>query len=246
MSQIFAHRGASGLYPENTMKAFKEAEKSGCDGIELDVQRTKDGHLVVIHDETVNRTTNGKGIVASLTLKQIRALDASYNKKKWFSNNKVPTLDEVLDWLGGNPLLCNIELKNDKVDYKGMEEEVLQKVAEYNLDDRIIYSSFNLQSIIRLRELDASVSIAPIYSKKGVNPSLLASSLSANAIHANHRVMTPALMDACQRMNIPVRLYTLNDPAKLKMWIGAGLGGVITDFPDRAVKVRESLQRNDS
>ncbi|KIL45931.1 glycerophosphodiester phosphodiesterase [Jeotgalibacillus campisalis] len=242
MSQIFAHRGASGLYPENTMKAFKEAEKTGCDGIELDVQRTKDGHLVVIHDETVNRTTNGTGMVGSLTLKQIRALDASYNKKKWFTHNKVPTLEEVLEWLQGNSLLCNIELKNDKVAYEGMEEDVLQKVAGYNLDHRIIYSSFNHQSIIRLRELDENATIAPIYSKKGVNPSLLAASTSANAIHANYRVMTPALMNACQRMNIPVRLYTLNDQGKLIKWMQAGLQGIITDFPDRAMKIRDSLE----
>lgn len=244
MSQIFAHRGASGTYPENTMKAFKEAEKSGCDGIELDVQRTKDGALVIIHDETVNRTTDGRGIVAEMTKKQIRSLDASYNKKKWFSQPKIPLLEEVFEWLLTNEMICNVELKNDKVRYEGMEEEVLQKIAEYGLSDRIILSSFNPASISLLRELDSDISIAPIYSKKGVNPLLLAATTSANAVHANYRVMTPALMESCQRMNIPVRLYTLNHEPKITKWMLAGLSGIITDYPERVVKIRETLMKN--
>ncbi|WP_167578575.1 glycerophosphodiester phosphodiesterase [Jeotgalibacillus proteolyticus] len=243
MTQIFAHRGASGIHPENTMKAFKEAYKAGCDGIELDVQRTKDGVLVVIHDETVNRTTNGKGMVGKLTYKEIRSLNAGYNKRKWFTHDKVPTLDEVFEWLKGNNLLCNVELKTDKVKYPGLEEDVLQKIAQYSLSDRMILSSFNLQTLMRLHELGTSIPKAAIYSKKGVNPSLLAQTTNASAIHANHRVMTPALMESCQRMNIQVRLYTLNQPAKLKEWMEAGLAGVITDYPDRAFKVRKELLR---
>ena len=241
MTQIFAHRGSSGIYPENTMKAFKEAYKSGCDGIELDVQRTKDGELVVIHDETVNRTTNGKGKVALMTLKEIRALNASYNKKRWFTHPKIPTLDEVFEWLQKNELICNVELKNDKIRYEGMEEEVLQKIAEYNLHPRIVISSFNHQSVLLMHELDPTIKIAPIYSKKGVNPLLLASSTNASAIHANVHVMTTALMDSCQRMKIPVRLYTLNQEAKIKKWMTAGVSGVITDYPERAFKIRNEL-----
>lgn len=241
MTQIFAHRGSSGTYPENTMKAFKEAYKSGCDGIELDVQRTRDGELVVIHDETVNRTTNGKGKVALMTLKEIRALNASYNKKRWFTHPKIPTLDEVFEWLQSNELICNVELKNDKVRYEGMEEEVLQKIAKFKLHSRIVISTFNHQSVVRLHELDPTIKIAPIYSKKGVNPLLLATSTNASAIHANVRVMTPALMNSCQHMNVPVRLYTLNQEAKIKKWMMAGVSAVITDYPERAIKVRDQL-----
>ncbi|MEW9500366.1 glycerophosphodiester phosphodiesterase [Jeotgalibacillus marinus] len=241
MTQIFAHRGSSGMYPENTMRAFKEAEKTGCEGIELDVQRTKDGVLVVIHDEFVNRTTNGRGAVASLTLKEIKELDASYNKKTWFSHNRIPTLDEVFQWLQGNQLICNVELKNNKVRYRGMEEEVLQKIAAFKLDDRIILSSFNHQSIILLHELDPTASIAPIYSKKGVNPLLLATTTHACAVHANYRVMTQAQMESCQRAKVPVRLYTINQEPLLEQWMNMGVSGVITDFPERAMVVRNNL-----
>ena len=122
MTKIFAHRGSKGTHPENTLASFKEAVRVGSDGIELDVHLTKDGHLVVIHDETVDRTTNGTGEIRNLTLAEIKAMDAG----GWFHNKyageKIPTLEEVLlllTELGFNGQL-NIELKTDVIQYKGL------------------------------------------------------------------------------------------------------------------------------
>ncbi|TFD92235.1 glycerophosphodiester phosphodiesterase [Jeotgalibacillus sp. R-1-5s-1] len=237
MSQIIAHRGDSGHYPENTMKAFKKAVVAGCDAIELDVQRSKDGELVVIHDETVNRTTDGTGYVKDLTLKELRQL--KIKKSRFLRTEKIPMLDEVLHWLQNEAIMCHIELKNDKVRYEGMEKEILQKVAEFKLDNRIVYSSFNLDSVTTLKKLDSPSEVAFIYNKKGVNPLLLQQTIGADAIHANYRVMTEQLMRDCQRHGFPVRLYTLNQVSLIQKWMDAGLSGVITDFPGRALQLKK-------
>src|SRR5690625_4206670 len=123
MTKIFAHRGSSGTHPENTMSAFKEAERVGADGIELDVHYTKDDQLVVIHDNTVNRTTKGKGRVRDLTLGELLQLDAGSHIATQFSGEKIPTFEEVLDWIKETKLLVNIELKYVALDYKYFEEK---------------------------------------------------------------------------------------------------------------------------
>src|SRR4051794_39288785 len=122
MTQIFAHRGYSASFAENTMGAFGEAEKAKADGIELDVQLTKDGELVVIHDEKVNRTTSGNGFVKDFLYKDLRKLNAN---KKGVKKEPIPALSEVLEWLKSNKLSCNIELKNGLIPYEGMEEKVI-------------------------------------------------------------------------------------------------------------------------
>ncbi|WP_404403702.1 glycerophosphodiester phosphodiesterase [Jeotgalibacillus malaysiensis] len=238
MSKVFAHRGSSLNYPENTMLAFKKAEKTGCYGIELDLHMSRDGYLVVIHDETVNRTTNGRGYVKDLTKKELKKLSI---KRKWFKNEKIPILDEVLEWAAKTDLIINIELKNDKIYYEGQEEAVVQKVAEYGLEDRVIYSTFNHVSVKKLKKVTTS-EVAALFSKKGINPLLLVRSTRADAIHANHRVMTESLMKDCQQNGIPVRLYTLNKPAIISKWINAGLAGVITDNPELAEKILKEKQ----
>ncbi|MFB1080722.1 glycerophosphodiester phosphodiesterase [Jeotgalibacillus sp. JSM ZJ347] len=238
MTKVFAHRGSSLKYPENTMLAFKKAEKTGCYGIELDVHMSKDGYLFVIHDETVNRTTNGRGYIKDLTKKELKKLSI---KRKWLGNEKIPLLDEVLEWAGNTRLVINIEIKNDKIQYEGIEKAVVQKVAEYGLDQRVVYSTFNHESVKILKRITSS-EVAALYSKKGINPVLLAGSTGADAIHANHRVMTEQLMKDCQHHHIPVRLYTLNKPVLIEKWIDAGLAGVITDNPELAEKILKEKQ----
>src|SRR3954447_15030693 len=145
MTQIFAHRGYSASFAENTMGAFTEAEKAGADGIELDVQLTKDGEIVVIHDEKVDRTTSGNGFVKDFLYKEIRKLNAN---KKGLKKEPIPSLTEVFEWMKTNTLICNIELKNGLIPYEGMEEKVIQLIRKYGLIDRVIISSFNHYSIV--------------------------------------------------------------------------------------------------
>jgi glycerophosphoryl diester phosphodiesterase len=239
---IFAHRGSAGTHPENTMDAFLEAERVGADGIELDVQLTKDGEVVVIHDETVDRTTNGKGYIKDSHLKDLRKLHANYTfKKKFFNKQKIPTLIEVFDWMKDNSLVCNIELKNSIMDYEGMEEKVVKMINEYGYSDRIIISSFNHYSIVACKRLDPTIEIAPLYSTGLYMPWVYARSLGAKGIHPNQKVATDEIISASIRNGIEVRPYTVNKAHQLKRLFNINCSAIVTDYPEKAIKMRANL-----
>src|SRR5690606_27999106 len=135
------------------MDAFIAAEQAGAEGIELDVHLSRDRQLVVIHDKTVNRTTNKKGLVKDFSLTELKKLDASYTFKNSFEKQRIPSLVEVFDWLQTNDLLCNIELKNNAIPYEKLEEKVIALIREYHFEDRIIISSFNHYSLVHCYRL---------------------------------------------------------------------------------------------
>ncbi|WP_290369680.1 glycerophosphodiester phosphodiesterase family protein, partial [Peribacillus simplex] len=143
MTLIFAHRGSAGTHPENTMSAFKEAARVGADGIETDVQLSKDGEVVIIHDEKLDRTTNASGYVKDRTLMELKTLNASATHKGKLGKEKIPTLEELFIWLYDNQLFCNIELKNTLFLYPGLEEKVIRLIRTYEMEERVILSSFN-------------------------------------------------------------------------------------------------------
>ena len=124
--RVFAHRGYSGKYPENTMLAFREAEKTGADGIELDVQLSKDGELVIIHDETLDRTTTGKGYVKDYTLSELKAFNASVIKGDTFAPEAIPSFEEYCKWVKDTHLITNVELKTSIVYYPEIEEKLTE------------------------------------------------------------------------------------------------------------------------
>lgn len=161
--KIWAHRGCSYAWPENTLQAFKAACKYPIEGIELDIQLTKDNKIVVIHDEKVDRTTNGSGNVKDFTLQELKKLKIEtqpslFGKKRY---TQIPTIEEVFKLLRPycrrKGLLINIELKNSIYRYEGMEELILKVVQNWKLQDYIVYSSFNPESITCLKEKDPSV-----------------------------------------------------------------------------------------
>src|SRR5690625_7911098 len=129
MSLIFAHRGSAGTHPENTMAAYIEAEKVGAEGLEIDVHLTKDDQLAVIHDNTVNRTTNGSGMVRDYTLAELKKLDAGSWFSPRFQQERIPTLQEVLEFIQNNKMILNIELKYATLDYVDFEEKVIHEIG---------------------------------------------------------------------------------------------------------------------
>lgn len=167
---IFAHRGVKGTHPENTMIAFQEAERIGAHGIELDVHLSKDGELVVIHDETVDRTTNDVGLVSEKTVKELQALDAGSHKDPSFHEAKIPTLREVFIWLSTTKLQLNIELKTDVIHYPNIEEKVVALVREYHLSNQIVFSSFNHDSVSLLAEIAPEIPRAILYDTPLADP----------------------------------------------------------------------------
>jgi len=164
--KIWAHRGCSQRYPENTLSAFENAvELKGLTGIELDIQLTRDGEIVVIHDERVDRTTDGIGYVKDYSLDELKRLkiDAGNDRQE-----KIPSMEEVLDLLENKlkrGLRLNIELKNSIIPYEGMEEKILETVSRRGLGDSIIYSSFYGRSLERLKALDSSVQLGILDTK---------------------------------------------------------------------------------
>ncbi|MEK5523458.1 glycerophosphodiester phosphodiesterase [Heyndrickxia sp. FSL W8-0423] len=246
MTFIFAHRGSAGTHPENTMESFIAAEKSGAEGLELDVHLSKDGEIVVIHDETVDRTTNGKGFVHQLTVAELKELNASYKFKTFQSfirSPKIPTLKEVFEWMRGNNLLCNIEMKNGKIMYPLLEEKVIQLIRDYRYEDRIIISSFNHYSLVRCFQLAPELETAPLYSDGLYMPWIYAKAIHAKGLHPNFKAAPDMIIQEAMSNGIAVRPYTVNKESDMERLIAIQCSAIITDYPEKAFKIRKKLSK---
>ncbi|WP_349407691.1 glycerophosphodiester phosphodiesterase [Pseudalkalibacillus sp. SCS-8] len=244
MTYIFAHRGSSKSAPENTMAAFRKALEEKADGIELDVQLSKDKVPVIIHDESLKRTTGTKGFVGEYTVEELKRLDAG----KWFSQKfkgeKIPTLEEVLIWLQPTCLYLNIEFKNNVLPYYGMEKIVHDLVCHYGLQDRVIYSSFNHYSLKELKKVNPRVDIAPLYSSGLYEPWKYAKSMTAESAHPHWRTLNQAILKGFKKHGIRVRPYTVNDTKKMKWMFENDVEAIITDTPEIARSVRAGTHQS--
>jgi glycerophosphoryl diester phosphodiesterase len=238
---IIGHRGAAGTYPENTMVSFMACEDLGADGIELDVHLSKDGEIVVIHDETINRTTNGKGFVKDYTLAELKQFDASYRFKRQFKRCTIPTLKEVFEWAKGNNFSINVELKNDKIEYHGLEERVINLIRSYEYEKRIVLSSFNHKSMLKFHLMAPDIETAVLFNRRSKEPWKIAEDYKANAIHPNYRIITDEQIEETMEHRIAVRPYTINEPAVMKRLIEVNCTAIITDYPELAFQVRSQL-----
>ena len=237
--ELFAHRGYSAKYPENTMISFRSAMDYAVDGIELDVHMTKDGHIVVIHDEKVNRTTNGKGYVKDMTLEEIRKLDAGSKFNPLFKGEKIPLLEEVIQLIEGTNLKLNIELKSDVFPYYGMDMEVLKLVEKYSMQHRTIISSFDHETLKRISEVAPYIEAAPLFSNIIVEPWIYAEKNGADAIRiSGYFMMRQTAIDALKK-GAKVRVYTINDVEHMELLWNAQVAGFFTDEVEQAVEWRK-------
>lgn len=232
-TKILAHRGFSAAAPENTLAAFKAAIEAGADGFELDVHMTKDGELVVIHDEMVDRTTNGKGWVKDLTLSDIKVLDAGSWFSPQFAQEKVPTLGEVLELVGDTDHIVNVELKNYPIAYPGLEEKVIKEVEKMGMENRVILSSFNHLSVYRLHQLHPSLKLGILYDKPISEPWAYAKGLGASAIHPHHSLVTEEIVTGAHDYGIQVRPYTVDHEDEARNLVAVGVDAIVTNVPDR-------------
>jgi glycerophosphoryl diester phosphodiesterase len=238
-SKIIAHRGASKYAPENTMPAFELAYQMDADGIETDVQLTKDKIPILIHDENLTRTTNGSGMVKDYTLEELKMLDAGSYFSRKFRGVSLLTLNEFLEWAKDKALYLNLELKNNKIAYKDLELKVLEAVYNYQLEDWTILSSFNSNSVKKLRKLDNQIDIAFLWSKKTSEDLVsYAKELGASSLHLHKRLGHDFLLQSAKEEKLPVRIFTVNRTTHLKMFVQKKIAGIMTDVPDRAIKIR--------
>ncbi len=233
----YAHRGASGYFPENTMLAFQEGVKMGATGLETDVQMTKDGVLILIHDETLNRTTNGKGFVKDYTYQEIAELDAGSWYKRSFRGEKIPTLRELLEFVKDKNIILNLELKNTLIPYHGMEELVLQLIKEYKVEKKIIISSFNHYSIVKVKKLNNKIKTAILYTEGLFHPERYAKYVGANAIHPYYLAINKEIVNEVKKEKILINPYTVNKEEDMLNLIKMEVDGIITNYPDKLHKL---------
>lgn len=241
MVEIWAHRGAKVEAPENTLAAFALAIDAGADGIEFDVQLSSDGHPVVIHDETLERTTDGQGWVKDHTLAELLALDAS-GGAEGFVGEPIPRLEQVLALIAPTGLRANIELKNSEVDYPGLEEAVIAAVEAAGMSKRVVYSSFSAESVQRLAQLEPAAEVALIYSRPPVRPLRTAQALGATGLHPDRRLFPGSgWVRRAHRRGLAVRVWVVNSADRMTKLIRAGVDGFFTDDPRLAVSVRDGV-----
>lgn len=238
-TKIIAHRGSKGTHPENTLEAFREAVRVGSDGIELDIHLSLDNELIVIHDESVERTTNGKGNVQNLTLTELKQLDAGSWYSPEFSHCCIPTLQEVfnlleeVDYQG----LVNIELKTDNYSYPGIVEKVWAFVTEKDWSFSVEYSSFNYETLVQLKEVDPTCKIALLFENNGENVTSLSPTIPVRMWHPKLSWFKSIL-----NSEIPVRIWTVNKNEDIQYCLQKQVAGIITDYPERALHIRNKWQ----
>jgi len=237
---IFAHRGASAYAPENTLAAFNLALEQGADGIELDAKLTADGEVVVIHDQTVDRTTDGQGRVSQMTLAQLRQLDAGVWKGTAFKGCKIPTLAEVFEALG-NHLIINIELTNYGSPEDGLPEKAARLVQTYHLEESVLFSSFLPSNLVLIRKMLPQVPLA-ILARPGPagrnHRSVQSRNVAQEFLHPHFLDTTKRLIDREKAAGRQVTAWTVNFPFMMRRLIHAGVDGLITDNPRLGLTIR--------
>ena len=207
--KIWAHRGASGYAPENTMEAFSEAVRRKADGIELDVQLTKDGEIVVIHDEKLDRVSNGTGWVKDYTLK------------------------EVYELMKKEDMLVNVELKTSIVFYEGLVDKVLDLAARMGMEEKVLYSSFNHYTLLEIKKKNPGTRTGMLFEDGIVDAPAYGKRLGVDALHPIYaHLQHPGFLEQCREEKLPLHVWTVNTKERFRQMEKAGVDVVITNFPD--------------
>lgn len=241
---VIAHRGASAYYPENTMAAFRGAVEMNAEMIELDIMLSKDGVPVVFHDAMLNEHTSGTGELKNFTLKELRELDAGSWFDSAYSDQKIPTLDEVLEFASGK-IALNIEIKTEAVsdDVRGgVEEKCLELVKKHSMEHHVLFSSFDYRAIAHLKELAPDMPAAILYEKSQSNdmlPSELIKKYNADAFNCSYRQLNTKRFKDIRKHNLPVFIYTVDEQARMRRLLDMKVSGIFTNKPDVLWEVLE-------
>ncbi|MBM4760995.1 glycerophosphodiester phosphodiesterase [Bacillus sp. B15-48] len=244
-TKIYGHRGSMGQFPENTLLGFREAIIAGVDGIELDVHMTKDKEIVVIHDEQLNRTTNGKGFIKDLYLSEIKEYSAGIKFSDYedsWEMEKVPTLKEVFELLAPFDTELNIELKTSEISYGGIEEEVLSIVKQYGKGRKVVFSSFHLPSLMRIKQLDPTAEIAWLLFYPIGHPQDHLETFQFESLHLFKSIVLTDI-DTWKPVAQSLRLWTVNETDELQQLLALEVDTIITDFPQRAIIIRDENKK---
>lgn len=228
----YAHRGFSGRYPENTMLAFEKALEAGCEGIELDVHLTKDGEVVIIHDEEINRTSNQQGLVKDMTYKELEKVDFSYKYQGKVPFQKIPTLREYFELVKDKDIITNIELKTGVFEYPGIEKKVNDLIKEFHLEEKVAISSFNHYSVMRMKELDPSLYCGFLTESWIIDAGAYVKSCKVEALHPFFGMLNEEITKELKENGCEINTWTVNTKEDIEKMIEIEVNGIISNYPD--------------
>jgi glycerophosphoryl diester phosphodiesterase len=236
---VVAHRGASSIAPENTIASFEQAIADGADALELDVRLTSDEEVVVIHDDTVNRTTDGKGLVGNFALAEIRALSAGRWFHRRFAGERIPTFNEVLK-LGGTALGINVELKSKptRPSDNAIVDRCYELIRRHNAGSRVLVSSFHHEYLRYLRKLDGEIATGLLYHParhRFRSPVTLGRALGTQYLVLSGASLRIAHVALALKHGLRIGEYTINTPQRLKHALASGVQAIYTDRPRRII-----------
>ena len=230
--KIIAHRGSSGNAPENTAASMNMAVESGCDGIETDLQLTKDKKVVVFHDWNVNRTTDGTGNIKDLTFEELSKLDNGSWFDEKFKGERIIKLEELLD-IVPEDITLNLELKSIGDDFRGLEEEVIKILNTKKRKNNIIISSFNHKVLENVRKLDKDIKLGILYEGYLLNLGKYIENLNLDiySVHPSCNYINQELVDEVHDLGLKLYAWTVNDKETVVRLEEYGIDGVITNYP---------------
>ena len=229
----FAHRGFSGNYPENTMLAFRKALEAGCEGMEFDVHLTKDGELVILHDEAIDRTSGQHGLVKDMTYEELCRVDFSYRYAELVPFQRIPTLREYFELVKDLDIRSNIELKTGVYEYPGIEQAVYDLIREYHMEDKVIISSFNHHSVMRMKAIDPRIPCGFLSETWILDVGSYVEGHQVEAYHPQFAMLTDAETADLKAHGREINTWTVNTPQDIREMIRLQVDGIISNFPDR-------------
>ncbi len=230
--KIYGHRGYSGRYPENTMLAFQKAVEAGADGVEMDVQLSRDGAVVIMHDETLDRTTDGTGYVKDHTLAELKKLNATKTFAGKFDKQEIPTFQEFCDWLKGTEIVANVELKNSVIYYPELEKKCIDIIRTAGVEKRIIFSSFNHATLFKVKELAPDIPVGALMENTELTyAGFYCKQFGFRYYHPDGSLLTAETVKECKEHGIGLNVWTVNDLNTFEKMVEWDIDGVITNFP---------------
>lgn len=232
-SLVFGHRGSMAYAPMNTLAAFELAYAQGAAGIELDVHRSKDGHPVIVHNFTLDETTNGKGAVSGKSLAELKTLDAGSWYADDFAGEQIPSLDEVFESLG-KKLLINIEIKSILPNTDGLEQTTADCIQRHQMQARVLVSSFNPYALRRFKRIMPTVMTGLLYAPAmQTDIQSAAADTPHQARHPHHSMVDETYMRWAKANHYYVNTWPVNSPERARELKKLGVNAVITDHPDK-------------
>lgn len=243
---VIAHRGFSGAAPENTMAAFKKAMATGADMVELDVHLSRDGEVVVTHDDTLNRCTNGSGLVSDCTLKELKGFDAGSWFGEEFRGEKIPTLEEVLTLIKGK-ILLNIEIKIGRLGQYNIEDltdRALAKVEELGLLNQVLFSSFNPSALKRIEKKNNLALLALLLNYPWTDSkNVLAGDFSV--LNCARNTLTRQMIVSARERGFELNVWTVDEEGEMERFIEMQIHGIFTNYPDRLIRILQTRSLKD-